>query len=202
MDQHGSTPGTGRGRLNTTDLVEEAWQLLIAPIDLGDWTPDNCETLEQVEVAEQEERQRRWAEVLETYIGQRSDRLEVLRHVRRAALACIEQYEDEVKRWSRRLAHQRGLVEYVEKMTYNVLVAERELAGASGPYRIELPNGAKVGIRVTSAVEAETDELGPEWVRTKTTIEPDKVKIKKALAAGEEVRGARLVEREHVDWGR
>lgn len=198
-DQH--RPARG-GKLNTTDLVEEAWRLLIAPIDLGDWTPDNCETLEQVEAAEQEERRRRWAEVLEAYIAQRSDRLEVLRYVRRAALDRIAQYEDEAKRWTRRRDNQRGLVEYVERMAHNVLVAERELAGASGPYRVELPNGAKVGIRVTSAVEANVSELANEWVRTKLVTEPDKVKIKKALEAGEEVRGARLVEREHVDWGR
>lgn len=189
--------------LTTTDLIEEAWRLLTEPIDLGDWKPEEeCETLEQVEAAEAEERQRRWAARLEAYIGQRSDRLAVLRHVRRAALARIEQYEDEAKRWTRRRDNQRGLVEYLEKMAHNVLVAERELAGVEGAYRVELPNGAKVGIRVTRVVEADVHMLAPEWVRTKTTSEPDKIKLKKALEAGGEVHGARLVEREHVDWGR
>lgn len=188
--------------LSTSDLIEEAARLLTDPIDLGDWTPPECETLEQVEAAEADERTRRWVLRLDAYLAKRADALALLRHVRRAAQERADRYDEEAKRWQRKRDHQRGLVEYVEQAARNVLVMERHVAGASGAYRVELPNGVRMGIKVTRAVEADVRELSAEWVRTRITHEPDKVEIKKALERGEVVHGARLVEREHVDWGR
>lgn len=46
--------------------------------------------------------------------------------------------------------------------------------------------------------EAEIPELPEQYLRTKTTIEPDKTAIKDALKAGEVIEGCRLVERNNI----
>lgn len=46
--------------------------------------------------------------------------------------------------------------------------------------------------------EAEVPELPEQYIRTKTTIEPDKTAIKDALKAGEVIEGCRLVERNNI----
>ena len=46
--------------------------------------------------------------------------------------------------------------------------------------------------------EAEVPELPEQYIRTKTTIEPDKTAIKDALKAGEIIEGCRLVERNNI----
>jgi hypothetical protein len=190
------------GALNTSDLIEEAARLLTDPIDLGDWTPPECETIEQVEAAEAEERTRLWHARLDAYIAGRADRLALLRYVHAQALERARAYDEEAKRWQRLRDRQDGLADYCGTRVRDLLVMERQVAGAVGPYRVELPNGVKMGLRVTRAVEASVDELAPQWVREKVSREPDKLALKKALERGEVVHGARLVEREHVDWGR
>lgn len=192
--------------LTVNDLIEEAARLLTEPVHMDDWQPvgHETETLEQHEAAEEEERFARWQSRLDAYLADRADRLALLRHIRTQALVRAAHYDDEARRWQRKRDQQKGLADYCESLARNVLVIERELAGkdAGEPYRVELPNGVKMGLRVTHAVEATTDELAPEWVREKVTREPDKIAIKKALEAGQDVHGARLAVREHVDWGR
>lgn len=46
--------------------------------------------------------------------------------------------------------------------------------------------------------EAELPELPEQYLRTKTTIEPDKTAIKDALKAGEYIEGCRLVEKNNI----
>lgn len=46
--------------------------------------------------------------------------------------------------------------------------------------------------------EAEIPELPEQYIRTKTTVEPDKAAIKDALKAGEYIEGCRLVERNNI----
>lgn len=46
--------------------------------------------------------------------------------------------------------------------------------------------------------EAEVPELPEQYLRTKTTIEPNKTAIKDALKAGEYIEGCRLVERNNI----
>ena len=192
--------------LTVNDLIEEAARLLTDPVDLSDWQPlgHETETLEQHEEAEAEERMARWQRRLDAYLADRADRLALLRHVRQQALVRAANYDDERRRWERKRDYARGLADYCERCTRDVLVIERRLAGLDEghPYRVELANGVRMGLKVTRAVEASVDELAPEWVREKVSREPDKVAIKKALDAGQDVHGARLVVREHVDWGR
>lgn len=192
--------------LTVNDLIEEAARLLTEPVYMDDWQPvgHETETLEQHEAAEEDERLVRWQRRLEAYLADRADRLALLRHIYRQALARAQDYADEARRWQTRQRRQESLAAYCATLARNVLVMERQVAGfdEGDPYRVELPNGVKMGLRVTHAVEARTDELAPEWVREKVTREPDKIAIKKALEAGQEVHGARLVTREHVDFGR
>jgi len=62
-----------------------------------------------------------------------------------------------------------------------------------GIFKIETPI-MKLSIRETPSVEVvNADQLSAEYLRTKTTTEPDKTKIGAALKAGEEIEGAILV---------
>jgi hypothetical protein len=188
--------------LTANDIIDEATRLLVEPVDLGDYHPTDVETHEQYEAALDEERERRWQARLNAYLADRSDRLALLRHVYRAANDRATRYKQEAQAWERKAKGQLGLAEYCESLTRNVLVAERQLAGRSGAYRVELPNGTKMGLRVTKAVEADVTVLPTEYVRTRVTREPDKIAIREALESGAVVEGAHFVERESVDWGR
>ena len=53
-------------------------------------------------------------------------------------------------------------------------------------------------IKSTSTDIYDESELPDEYFRTKTTVEPDKTKIKDAIKAGIDVPGARLVERRNI----
>ena len=61
---------------------------------------------------------------------------------------------------------------------------------------------AKVAIGWRKSVSVEVDEdltvLPTKYVRTKTTVEPDKTAIKDALKAGEVIEGCRLVEKNNI----
>lgn len=188
------------------DLIEQSIRVLSDPIDLSDWTPPpDIETSEQIEAAEQEERERRLRARIDLYVADRSDRLLALRHVRDAALYRAGQYTIEAQRWSAKARDQSGLAQYAAQLAMNVLVTERAQSGfgEGEPYKVELPNGVKIGLRVTRPVIVSDLEMLPaKLVRVKTTREPDKVAIGKLLKAGEAVSGARLGVSEHVDFGR
>lgn len=56
---------------------------------------------------------------------------------------------------------------------------------------------SKVAISYRRSTQVEVTDIGlldADYLRTKTTVEPDKVAIKEALKNGEEVEGAKLVE--------
>lgn len=187
------------------DLIEQAIRVLSDPIDMSDWTPPEVETSEQVEAAEQEEREARLRARIDLYVADRSDRLLALRHVRDAALYRAEAYTVEAQRWSAKARDQSGLAQYATQLAMNVLVNERAQSGfgEGDPYKVEFPNGVKMGLRITRPViVSDLDMLPAKLVRVKTSREPDKVAIGKLLKAGEVVSGARLGVSEHVDFGR
>ena len=187
------------------DLIEQAIRVLSEPIDMSDWTPPELETSDQLDAAEQEEREARLRSRIDAYVADRSDRLLALRHVREAAMHRAEQYTIEAQRWSAKARDQAGLAQYATQLAMNVLVNERAQAGfAEGdPYKVEAPNGLKIGLRITRPViVSDLDMLPARLVRVKTTREPDKVAIGKLLTAGELVSGAKLGVNETVDWGR
>lgn len=57
----------------------------------------------------------------------------------------------------------------------------------------------QIGWRKSEAVEIENeDELPANYITTKTTYTPNKMKIKEDIKAGKEVKGARLIERNNI----
>lgn len=187
------------------DIIEEAIRILSEPIGLEGWTPPEVETAEQLQAAEDEERDARLRARIDAYTAQRNDGLAFLRHVREAAMRRAEQYTEEAHRWSIKARNQAGIASYAADLAMIILVNERVQAGMGegDAYRVEFPNGLKIGLRITRPVVVSDMEMLPaKLVRTKTTREPDKVAIGKLLKAGEAVSGARLGVSEHVDWGR
>ena len=187
------------------DLIEQSIRVLSEPIDMSDWTPPELETSDQLDAAEQEEREARLRARIDAYVADRSDRLLALRHVREAAMHRAEQYTIEAHRWASKARDQSGLGQYATQLAMNVLLNERVQAGfgEGDPYKVEFPNGVKMGLRITRPViVSDLDMLPAKLVRTKVSREPDKVAIGKLLKAGEVVSGARLGVSEHVDFGR
>lgn len=183
--------------MNVNDLVEEAMRLISEPVDLSDFDENTpTDIVEDAYFARAKNR-------LDAWLADRQDRLSMLRHVRGAVLARASAYEAEAKRWATRAKRQERLVAYCGELALSVLRAERILCGldTAEPYKVELPDGVKLGIRVSSAVQvADVDELPRRLVREKR--EADKVEIMKRLKAGEAVPGAKLVKNESMDWGR
>lgn len=188
------------------DLIEQSIRVLSDPIDMSDWVPPlDLETSEQIAAAEQEEAELRLRARINAYLADRSDRLLALRHIREAALYRAEQYTIEAQRWATKARDQSGLANYVAELVRNVLVTERAQCGLEegDAYKVEFPNGVKMGLRITRPViVSDLDMLPAKLVRVKTTREPDKVAIGKLLKAGEAVSGACLGVSEHVDFGR
>ena len=188
----------------TNDLIEQAAQLLTRP-SLDGWVPPEVETHEQLLQAEDDEIDRRIRDRLDKFLADRSDRLLLLRHIREAAHHRAERYTIEAQRWQAKARDQQGLASYCEHLASNVLQAERMTCGfgEGEPYKVEFPNGVKMGLRISRpVVVSDIDMLPAKLVRVKTTREADKVAIGKLLKAGEAVSGARLGVAEHVDWGR
>ena len=183
--------------MNVNDLVEEAMRLISEPVDLSDFDEDApAELVEDAYFARAKNR-------LDAWLSDRQDRLSMLRHVRRAALSRADAYDTEAKRWATRAKRQERLVAYCAELALSLLRAERILCGldTTEPYKVELPDGVRLGIRISSAVQvSDFDELPRRLVREKR--EADKVEIAKRLKAGEVVPGARLVRNESMDWGR
>lgn len=56
-----------------------------------------------------------------------------------------------------------------------------------------------VSFRKSEAVQVDdVNSIPAEWIRTKTTIEPDKTAIKAAIKAGQEITGCKLVETTNI----
>ena len=75
---------------------------------------------------------------------------------------------------------------------------KRYLSAALRGEKFETPRVA-IGWRKSTAVQIEDGvDLPEEYVRVKTTIEPDKVAIKAALASGKEIAGCTLETRNNI----
>lgn len=186
------------------NIVEQASGLLTLP-DMSGWrAPPDC-TDEDAERLELEEIDRRMQARLDLYLADRADRLSMLRAVSRAASERSASYRAQSEPWLKMAKRQEALAAYCAQLASNILVAERASRGGNvgEPYRVTLPNGTSVGLRVTKVVQvSDIDSLPAKFVRSKTTREADKNAIKALLVEGKDVPGARLGTNEHVDWGR
>lgn len=183
--------------LTVDDIIRQAHALVSEPVDVSD-IPDDADP----EIVEDAIMSRERARV-DKFLGDRNDRLVMLRRIREASLAMAARYKEEAKRWDARAKRRERLADYCAELALHVLVVERQAAGVGidQPYKIELEDGSKIGIRVTKVVYvSDLDELPGKYVRVSRAA--DKVEIAKRLKAGEAVSGAKLVTNEHVDWGR
>lgn len=185
-----------------TDIIAQAHRLLDTP-DLRDWSPPEGATPEEAAAAEEEEVLRRSTAAVDAYLADRSDRLAMLRAVRASGLRRAEEYKAQAEPWMRLAKRQQRIVEHVERLGRELLEAERRAAGLDGEaYEVQLPNGIKMGIKLSPpSVRITAPEALPDayW---RTTREPVKADISRALKAGQEVPGAELVRGEHMTWGR
>lgn len=183
--------------LNVDDIIQQAIRITHEPVDVSDLSDEMApEIVEETILAR--ERQR-----IDQFLADRSDRLMLLRRIRNAAVAAEAEYKAEAERWMRRAKRKARLGDYCAELATNVLEAERIASGGQRgqAYRVELPDGITIGLRVTKAVHVlELDDLPGRFVRVRR--EADKAELGKRLKAGETVPGAVLVTNEHIDWGR
>lgn len=103
----------------------------------------------------------------------------------------IELYDAEIKRLSTAKKHIQNEKERVKAY----------LQTACEKCGIESIKGLHAKISFIKSVETDVydeSELPDEYFRTKTTVEPDKSKIRDALKAGVTVAGARLIEKRNI----
>jgi hypothetical protein len=184
--------------LTANDLIEEAFAIAGsgAFVELPEEMSD-----EDRESAIRAHTQHR----IDKWLADRQDRLQRIRYVRMAALKRKEAIETEMKRYAVRAAREASLARYCEELATNLLEVERTLSGSGRgeAFRVDLADGARVGIRISVAVSApDVDALPDEFVREKVIREPDKIELGKRLKAGEVIPGASLVKNEGIDWGR
>lgn len=185
------------------DIVAQA-SALLSPVDLSDWTPPEDAPFDKLAELEEAEYERRAKARLDAYLADRSDRLACLRAIREAAGDRAESYKAQAEPWLRLAKRQERTREYVEQLARNVLEAERQAAGfgAEDGYEVMLPNGVKMGLKLSppSVVIESIEDLPGRYVKVTKTA--DKTEIAKAIKAGRVVTGAKLARGTHVSWGR
>lgn len=191
----------------TSDLIREAAALLANPpaVAIPDGTPDDVADRLQAEAVHA-----RLAEWLDAC----ADKHTALRHLRIAALARVKHaegeagvYEAEAAKFKARARRESGTVAFAEASIFELLRAERVLAGMGegDAYSRSLPDGSVHGIKLNppSVVVEDEAKLPEGCVRVvPEKREPDKVEIAKRIKAGEVVPGAKLVRGEKLDLGR
>lgn len=118
------------------------------------------------------------------------DGMERLAKLRANKQASVVGIDAEIKRLQ---AHKDRLIKtinWVEDYIHNLLKA-------SGEKKIEAGNFV-VSTRKSQSLYLEADFNNPEYMRTKTTVEPDKLAIKAALKDGAVIEGASLTTKENI----
>lgn len=104
----------------------------------------------------------------------------------REEAARVEYYKDESKRLASKAKTAESRIGYL-KNRYGEIMRESGYASIKGnAYKLSLRSALAV------AVTAQVDTLPEEYIRVKTTKEPDKIKIKDALQQGKEIPGCSL----------
>lgn len=119
-----------------------------------------------------------------------TDGIERLAKLRANKQASIAGVEAEIERLKARKDRLNKTVDWVEGYIHNLLKA-------SGEKKIEAGNFV-ISTRKSQSLYLEADFNNPEYMRTKTTIEPDKLAIKAALKDGAIIEGASLTTKENI----
>ena len=116
--------------------------------------------------------------------------LERLCKIRANKLATIDAIKAEIARFRERLAREERAVTGLENYIFDVFKRSGEKAVEAGTFR--------VSSRVSNSVWVAPDFNIPEFMRTTTTSEPDKLAIRDALKEGRTIDGAYMVSKTNL----
>lgn len=116
--------------------------------------------------------------------------LEYLCKIRANKLATIEAIKSEGVRLAGRLASENKALDRLEGYIMDVFKRSGEKSVDAGTFR--------VGTRISNSVWVAPDFNVPEFMRTKTTTEVDKLALRDALKAGQSIDGAYMVSKTNL----
>jgi hypothetical protein len=135
------------------------------------------------------------AHVLDAYLEelatQEAEKIDAYGYVLRQQVARIQFLKDEEKRVQNRRKAAENALDRMKSRMLHVMTANglRKVSGATTTISLR---------KSASVVVDDVSLLSEQFVRIKTTTEPDKVAIKDAMLSGVDVAGARLVESESL----
>ena len=116
--------------------------------------------------------------------------MESLCKIRARRIADIDAIKAEILRLGEKSARETRALARLENYIMNVLKRSGEPKITAGTFT--------VGTRKSTSVYVAPDFNNPEYMRVKTTTEPDKTAIRDALKSGAEIPGAYLTEKENL----
>ena len=149
-----------------------------------EWIMNNAIDPETGEIAEE------YIEQLETLELERSEKIENIGCYIKNLASDAEALKAEAKVMTERAKRAERLADSLKRYLTAALDGEK-----FNSTRCAISWRRSVSVEID---EAEIPELPEQYIRTKTTIEPDKTAIKDALKAGEIIEGCRLVERNNI----
>lgn len=133
-------------------------------------------------------------EVLDTLVQAKvatiQNGLESLCKIRARKQAAITALTDESKRLAEKATRESKSLVRLEDYIHSMLKRSGEKKIEAGTFT--------VGTRVSNSVWVAPDFNNPEYMRTKTIVEPDKTAIKDAIKAGAQIDGAAIVTKENL----
>ncbi len=116
--------------------------------------------------------------------------LESLCKIRARKMAAITALTDESKRLAEKAARESKSLGRLEEYIHSMLKRSGEKKLEAGTFT--------VGTRISNSVWVAPDFNNPQYMRTKTTVEPDKTAIRDAIKAGTQIDGAAIVTKENL----
>lgn len=116
--------------------------------------------------------------------------LESLCKIRARKQAAITALADESKRLAEKATRESKSLARLEDYIHSMLKRSGEKKIEAGTFT--------VGTRISNSVWVAPDFNNPEYMRTKTIVEPDKTAIKDAIKGGAQIDGAAIVTKENL----
>lgn len=116
--------------------------------------------------------------------------LESLCKIRARKQAAITALADESKRLAEKATRESKSLARLEDYIHSMLKRSGEKKIEAGTFT--------VGTRISNSVWVAPDFNNPQYMRTKTIVEPDKTAIKDAIKGGAQIDGAAIVTKENL----
>lgn len=133
-------------------------------------------------------------EVLDTLVQAKvatiQNGLESLCKIRARKLANLASLEQENKRLAEKAMRENKSLVRLEDYIHSMLKRSGEKKIEAGTFT--------VGTRISNSVWVAPDFNNPDYMRTKTIVEPDKTAIKDAIKGGAQIDGAAIVTKENL----